>query len=146
MIREQYSYAFNNTDYDFAPKVRFHIVDKEPFTAAGITVLPIEVMHDRLPVRGYRIGGLSYITDAKTIADSEKEKIKGSKVLVINALREREHPAHYTTAEALRLIAEVQPEMAYLTHMSHQFGLHAEMERALPPHVRVAYDGLVLEV
>jgi phosphoribosyl 1,2-cyclic phosphate phosphodiesterase len=146
MIREQYHYAFHNHDYEFGPRVSFHRVQSEPFTAAGIAITPIEVMHYKLPVRGYRIQGLTYITDAKTISDAEKEKIKGSKVLVINALRDKDHIAHYTTAEALKLIEEVKPDTAYLIHMSHQFGLHADMERFLPPHVHVAYDGLVVDI
>jgi phosphoribosyl 1,2-cyclic phosphate phosphodiesterase len=92
------------------------------------------------------MGALTYITDAKTITAEEKEKIKGSEVLVINALRYSEHNAHLTTGEALELIAELKPKMAYLTHLSHQFGLHAAEEAKLPPNVRIAYDGLVLEI
>ena len=109
MIREQYPYAFNDIDYDFAPKVNFHRIDKVPFTAGGIKVIPVEVMHHKLPVKGYRIQYITYITDAKTISDIEKEKIKGSKVLIVNALRASDHIAHYTTEEALRLIEEVKP-------------------------------------
>jgi phosphoribosyl 1,2-cyclic phosphate phosphodiesterase len=146
MIREQYAYAFNNNSYDFAPRVAFHRVRYEAFMAAGIEVMPIEVMHYKLPVRGYRIKDFTYITDAKTISDTEKQKIKHSKVLVVNALRPNEHISHYTIAEALQLIEETRPEIAYLTHMSHQFGLHAEMEHKLPSNVKVAYDGLVIDI
>ena len=146
MIREQYSYAFKSSDYDFAPKVNFHLVGKERFTAACIEITPIEVMHHKLAVRGFRMGDFTYITDAKTISAGEIDKIRGSKIMVVNALREREHNAHFTTAEALALIAEIKPEMAYLTHLSHQFGRHAEMEPTLPANVRIAYDGLVLDI
>jgi phosphoribosyl 1,2-cyclic phosphate phosphodiesterase len=146
MIREQYSYAFNDNNYDFAPKVKFHRVNLEPFIAHGIPVIPIEVMHYKLPVRGYRIGDFTYITDAKTISGEEKQKIKGSKVIIVNALRAHDHIAHYTIAEALALIAEVQPSIAYLTHLSHQFGLHADMEPTLPHNVKIAYDGLVIDI
>jgi phosphoribosyl 1,2-cyclic phosphate phosphodiesterase len=146
MIREQYSYAFADNNYDFAPKVTFHQVRLEPFVAGGIEVMPIEVMHYKLAVRGYRVGDFTYITDAKTIADTEKEKIKGSKVLVVNALRAHDHIAHYTIAEALQLIEEVRPEMAYLTHLSHQFGRHADIEPTLPANVRIAYDGLAIDI
>ena len=146
MIREQYSYAFENTEYDFAPKVKFHRIDGEPFIADGVSITPIEVMHYKLPVQGFRIGNFTYITDAKIIDPQEKEKIKESDVLVINALREHEHNAHLTKAEALALIAEVKPKMAYLIHMSHQFGLHAAVEPTLPDNVRIAYDGLQIEV
>ncbi len=146
MIRGQYPYAFNNDNYDFAPKVKFHRVYLEPFLAAGIPITPIEVMHYKLPVRGFRIKDFTYITDAKTISDTEKEKIKGSKVLIVNALRANDHIAHYTIAEALQLVEEVKPEMTYLTHLSHQFGKHADMEGTLPANVRIAYDGLVLDI
>ena len=146
MIRGQYPYAFNNDNYDFALKVKFHRINLDPFLAAGIPVTPIEVMHYKLPVRAFRIKDFTYITDAKTISDTEKEKIKGSKVLVVNALRANDHIAHYTIAEALQLVEEVKPEMTYLTHLSHQFGRHADMEGTLPANVRIAYDGLVLDI
>ena len=146
MIREQYPYAFADNNYEFAPKVKFHKVRYEDFLADGVHVTPIEVMHHKLPVRAYRIKDFTYITDAKTITDAEKEKIKNSKVLVVNALRAEEHIAHYTLAEALQLVEEVKPELTYLTHLSHQFGLHAEKEKLLPPNVKIAYDGLVIEM
>ena len=146
MIRQQYPYAFTDHDYAFAPRANFHRVGQEPFDVCGITVTPIEVMHYKLPVMAYRIADFTYITDAKTISDTEKEKLKGTKTLVVNALHEREHIAHYTIAEALDLIAEIKPDMAYLVHMSHQFGRHADMESRLPANVRIAYDGLVIEI
>ena len=146
MIREQYSYAFTDRSYDYAPKVNFHRIRFEPFLADGVLVTPIEVMHYKLPVRGYRVGDFTYITDAKTISNEEKQKIKGSKVLVVNALRAQDHIAHYTLEEALALIDEVKPERAYLTHLSHQFGKHADMEPTLPANVKIAYDGLVIDI
>ena len=144
MIREQYSYAFGNTAYEFAPQVTFHRITQASFFAAHVQVIPIEVMHYQLLVQAFRIGDFTYITDAKTIAHNEVEKIKGTKILVVNALRARDHNAHFTLAEALQLIDKVQPEKAYLIHMSHQFGLHAAIEPTLPPHVFIAYDGLEL--
>ncbi|MCW3125775.1 MAG: fold metallo-hydrolase [Bacteroidetes bacterium] len=146
MIRQQYPYAFTDHDYAFAPRVNFHRVGYEPFIAAGIPVMPIEVMHYRLPVKGYRIKDFTYITDAKTVTDAEKEKMQGTKTLVINALHHNDHIAHYTLTEALAVIEEIKPERAYLIHMSHQFGLHAVMEKKMPPNVKIAYDGLVIEV
>lgn len=146
MIRQQYPYAFSETDYVFAPKASFHRVTHKAFEVCGIPVTPIEVMHYKLPVKAYRIGDFTYITDAKTISDTEKEKLKGTKTLVVNALHAREHIAHYTTEEALDLIAEIKPEAAYLIHMSHNFGLHAEMQDKLPANVKIAYDGLVVEI
>jgi phosphoribosyl 1,2-cyclic phosphate phosphodiesterase len=144
MIREQYPYAFGGSDYEFPPQVVFHRIDGSPLQVCGLDIIPITVMHDRLPVQAFRIGDFTYITDAKTIADTEKAKIKGTKILVVNALREREHKAHFTLAEALAFIDEIQPEQAYLIHMSHQFGLHAEVAPTLPSHVHIAYDGLTI--
>jgi phosphoribosyl 1,2-cyclic phosphate phosphodiesterase len=118
MIRDQYPYAFTEIDYAFAPKANFHRVGHHPFDVCGISVTPIEVMHYKLPVKAFRIDDFTYITDAKTIADEEKAKLKGTKILVVNALHAREHIAHYTIAEALELIAEIKPDMAYLVHMA----------------------------
>jgi len=146
MIHEQFSYAFNENEYAFGPKVKFHRVGYEPFDVAGVKVTPIEVMHYRLPVKAYRIADFTYITDAKTISDTEKEKLKGTKMLVVNALHAREHIAHYTVEEALALVREIKPETAYFTHMSHQFGLHEAMQQTLPANVKIAYDGLVVEI
>ncbi|MFN8277695.1 MAG: MBL fold metallo-hydrolase [Chitinophagales bacterium] len=144
MIREQYSYAFDNKEYDFAPKVRFHRVDAESFQAAGIPIQPIEVMHHKLPVRGFRIGDFAYITDAKTVAASEMEKLRGLDILVVNALRHTEHNAHFTLEEALAFIRELSPKKSFLTHISHQLGLHDQVEPMLPEGVHLAYDGLEL--
>ncbi len=146
MIREQYSYIFADTGYSYAPKVSMRSVGQETFEVGSLSVTPIVVMHEKLPVTAYRIGDFTYITDAKTISDTEKEKIKGTKVLVINALRTQEHSAHLTLGEALALIDELNPDTAYLIHMSHHFGLHADMEHKLPHNVKIAYDGLVLEI
>ena len=118
----------------------------EKFVAAGVEVVPIRAMHKDLPVLGYRIGGLAYITDANYIAPEEMEKLRGVKVLVINALRKEKHFSHYCLPEALEVIEAVGPERAYLTHMSHEMGLHEETMRGLPSGVELAYDGLRVEV
>ncbi len=145
MIREQFSYAFKNTEYEFAPKVHFHRIDKAPFVVGDITVQPIEVMHYKLPVKAFRIGDFTYITDGKTVAPDQMELLKGTKILVINALRHHQHNAHFTIEEALEMVRLIQPERAYFTHLSHQFGLHAEMQKQLPENVRIAYDGLTIQ-
>lgn len=145
-IKEQYSYAFTETDYPYLPKMNFHRIDKDTFSVGHLQVTPIEVMHAHMPVKAFRIGSFTYITDAKTIAPEELEKIRGTKVLVVNALRETEHYSHLSIPQALALVEEIQPEVAYFTHMSHQFGLHAEMEQRLPANVRIAYDGLKVQV
>lgn len=146
MIREQYAYAFKKSDYDFAPKVEFHTIRHDNFQIKNLTITPIEVMHHSLPVTAFRIHDFTYITDGKTISDTEKEKIKGTKTLVINALRKEEHHSHFTLDQALQLIEEINPEQAYLIHMSHQFGLHEEMQKELPANVKIAYDGLKISV
>ncbi len=145
-IREQYSYVFKDTDYPYLPRMQFIRVEDEPFKVGDVDVTPIEVMHATMPVKGYRLGHFTYITDAKTISAEEKAKIKGTKVLVVNALRAEDHYSHFNIGEALELIAEVKPETAYLIHMSHQFGFHAEMEKKLPPGVIPAYDGLKISI
>ena len=107
--------------------------------------MPIEVMHYKMPVFGYRINDFTYITDAKTIAPAEIEKVKGTKILIVNALHRSEHISHFNLEEALAFIAIIQPEKAYLTHISHLFGKHSEIEESLPENVFIAYDGLEIE-
>ena len=145
-IKEQYSYVFTETDYPYLPKISFNRIQDSKFSVQGIEVIPIQVMHATMPVLGYRFGDFTYITDAKTITKEERDKIRGSKILVVNALRPEDHYSHFTIEEALELVADVKPELTYFTHMSHQFGLHAEMEQKLPANVRVAYDGLKIKV
>jgi phosphoribosyl 1,2-cyclic phosphate phosphodiesterase len=107
---------------------------------------PIEVMHHKLPVFGYRIADFTYITDANFISEEEQEKIKGSKVLVLDTLQKEPHLSHFTLSQSLELIDKLDVPRAYLTHISHKLGLHAEVEDDLPANVRLAYDGLVLEM
>ena len=104
-------------------------------------------MHHRMPhVQAFRIGGFTYITDANYIAPEEKEKIKGSEILVVNALRKEPHLSHFTLDQAIAFAGEIQPKETYFTHISHQLGLHKEVEQGLPPHVHLAYDGLVVKL
>jgi phosphoribosyl 1,2-cyclic phosphate phosphodiesterase len=146
-IREQYIYAFKQTDYPYLPKMNFIRIEKEhAFDVKGVNVIPAEVIHGGMPVLGFRLGDFAYITDAKTVSKEERDKLRGTKTLVVNALRYNEHYSHFTVDEALAFIEDIKPERAYLTHMSHQFGLHAEMEQKLPTHVKPAYDGLKIVV
>jgi len=103
-------------------------------------------MHYRLPVLGFRIGDLAYITDANFISEGEKEKLYGVKYFIVNALRKEKHASHFTLSEAVELISEISPKRAWLTHMSHQMDYHYELEKELPPHIRPAYDGLSFDV
>lgn len=142
-IKTTYHYAFDKTNYPGLPAFQLRDIDKdEPFYIRDIHVQPIEVMHYRLPIFAYRIENFAYITDAKTIAPQEEEKLKGVEILVVNALRKEEHFSHFTLAEALALIARVKPQKAYLTHISHYLGLHEQVQKELPENVFLAYDGL----
>jgi phosphoribosyl 1,2-cyclic phosphate phosphodiesterase len=145
-IKREYAYIFEEPSYPGIPKIDLHTIGLQNFSVEGIPVVPIEVMHHQLPVHGFRFGNFTYITDANFISPKEKEKIKGSEVLVLNALRREPHISHYTLAQALELIEELKPKQAYLTHISHQLGLHEEVEKELPVGVNIAYDGLVVEL
>ncbi|MCY1535275.1 Beta-lactamase superfamily domain protein [compost metagenome] len=123
-----------------------HDVDNEPFYIGETLIRPIEVLHYKLPVMGYRIGDFTYITDAKTISEASLAKIKGSKVLVVNALQRESHISHFTLQEAIDFANLAGAEQTYFTHISHNLGLHADVERELPSHIRLAYDGLSFEI
>ena len=146
-LRREFHYIFSSFDYPGLPKVNLNQITSEKFTLpGGLEVQPIEIMHYVMPVLGYRIGDFTYITDAKTISAEEKIKLKGTKTLIVNALHQKVHISHFNLQEALDFIEEIQPEKAYLTHISHLFGTHEEIEKLLPPNVFAAYDGLILEV
>ena len=139
-------YCFRDHLYPGVPALDRIIINDSPFYINGLKVTPINVMHGKLPIFGYRIGDFAYITDAKEIPEEEMEKLKGLKVLVINALREREHFAHLCIREALEIIDRLKPQEAYLTHFNHEIGLHNEFENRLPPHVHPCYDGLTIRI
>lgn len=145
-LHREFHYAFGDNPYPGVPRLDFRLIDNEPFVIDDVTWSPIEVMHYILPVQGFRIGDFTYITDAKSIADEELQKIRGSKVLVLNALRIEEHISHFNLQQALDMIELLKPEKAYLTHISHLFGTHKEIENMLPKNVYVAYDGLKIEI
>ena len=145
-IKQEFAYIFAKDKYPGIPEVNLHQIENHPFEIEGIPILPIRVMHLQLPLLGYRIGDFTYITDANYILDEEKEKIKGSKYLVVNGLRREKHVSHYTLSEALELIQELKPKHAFITHISHQMGFHKDVQAELPPNVTLAYDGLVLDI
>lgn len=145
-IKREFSYIFSDVKYPGIPKLEFIDIDKEKFIIDDIEMQPIEVMHYRLPVLGFRIKDFVYITDAKTIDEKEIEKIQNCKILVLNALQIEPHISHFTLEEALEMIAKIKPETAYLTHISHRLGKHNEVSSELPKNVFLAYDGLVLEI
>lgn len=145
-LKRDYYYAFSDTKYPGVPMLDFRRISNEPFEFNNDTITPILVWHYKLPVFGYRIGDFTYITDAKTIDDEEIEKIKGSKVLVINALRKQEHLSHFNVDEALDMVDRIKPERAYFTHISHLLGKHENVAQELPPNVQIAYDELKIRV
>jgi phosphoribosyl 1,2-cyclic phosphate phosphodiesterase len=145
-IKDQYSYVFTETDYPYLPRMNFIIIDNQPFHIHHLPVTPVEVMHGPMPVKAFRFGDFSYITDAKTVAPAEMEKLKGTKTLVVNALRPEPHYSHFTIDEAISFARQIKAETTYFIHMSHQFGLHAITEKTLPAGFRVAYDGLKITV
>ena len=141
-LQREYAYIFSDMRYPGIPQVSLHEIDNQPFRVEGIEVTPIEVRHYHLPVFGFRIGDFTYLTDANYIAPAELDKVRGSRVVVLNALQTEPHLSHYTLAEALAVLEDLRPDRAYLTHASHKLGLHREVEQRLPPFVQLAYDGL----
>lgn len=141
-------YCFAREHYPGSPLIHLHTVEpRVPFAVNGIDILPVRVMHGSLPILGYRIGSLAYITDMKTMADEDVCCLEGIETLVVNALRfAPEHSTHQCVDDALRFAKRVGARRTYLIHMSHDIGLHAEASRRLPPNVFFAYDGLVIEI
>ena len=142
-IRTRIPYVFREHKYPGVPKLELHDIDDTSFVAAGLPIVPVRVMHGRLPILGYRIGNMAYLTDLKSLPEEEFAKLQGLDVLILTALRKGEHPAHESLDEALALIERLRPKEAFLIHMSHRIGLHAEVEKMLPEHVHLAHDGLV---
>ncbi len=145
-LKKDFYYAFAEKKYPGVPEIILHDIDETPFIIGGITLQPILVWHHKMPVYGYRFNDFTYITDANRIDEDQKEKIKGSKVLVLNALRREPHISHFTLQQAITLAEELQIPQVYFTHISHQLGLHKEVELELPAHIHLAYDGLEVEV
>jgi len=145
-LKREFAYVFAEMKYPGIPEVALNTIDLKPFNIGNILFRPVEVMHYKLPVLGFRIGDFTYITDAKTIAEPEKQKIKGTKTLVINALQIEKHISHFTFVEAIAFAKEIGAEKTYFTHISHRLGRHQSILGLLPKNITLAYDGLVLEV
>ncbi len=144
-LKYEYPYIFAEKKYPGIPRINIHLIDKKEFKVNDLKITPIRVMHYRLPVLGFRIGDLAYITDANFIPEEEKEKLFGVKYFIVNALRKEKHVSHFTLSEAVDLIGEISPKRAWLTHISHQMGSHSSLEKELPSHIKPAYDGLSFE-
>ncbi len=145
-LKNEFPYVFTPQGYGGAPRIEVHEIHNQPFTVQYFEIIPVEVLHHQLPVFGFRIGEFAYITDANRIPAKELEKIKNVKVLVINALQKSPHVSHFTLNEALEEIEKINPEKAYITHISHRMGLYDEVSRELPDHVSLAHDGLKIEI
>ncbi len=141
-IKKEYSYVFAEYQYPGIPKMRLNQITDYGFSVKGIALIPLRVFHYRLPVYGFRIGNFAYITDANYVPEETKEKLFGVKYLVINALRKEKHISHFSLREAADFIREISPRKAFITHISHQMGLHEEVSETLPPGIMLAYDGL----
>ncbi len=146
-LRTRVDYCFRDHPYPGVPKLNLHEVECTPFMIDGLKITPIEVMHGKLPIYGYRIGNFAYVTDAKTISEREKEKLKDLDVLILNCLRIKQpHFAHLILPEALELINELKPKRCYLTHACHNLGKHEDVAKILPPRIEYAYDGEVITI
>lgn len=145
-LKREYAYIFSDEKYPGVPRINMHLIQNKEFTISGIPILPIRAYHYKLPVFGFRIGSFAYLTDVKSIPDEELDKIKNLEVLVLTALRKQSHLSHMNLDEAVEIIEKIKPMKTYLTHLSHAFGLHREEEKKLPPHIRIAYDGLSISL
>lgn len=146
VLKKDFDYAFSDKKYPGVPELEIHEIINQPFCIDQTVITPIEVLHYKLPVYGFRINDFTYITDANYISDTEKNKIKGSRILVLNALRKEPHISHFSLSEAITLAQEIGAEQTYFTHISHQLGLHEEVQSQLPENIYLAYDGLTIEI
>ena len=145
-LRRDFYYAFTDTKYPGIPELDLHTVDMDPFMVGDIPVLPVQVWHLKMPVLGFRFGKFTYITDANRIEADEKEKIRGSEILVLNALRLKKHISHFSLDEAVEMARELRVRSSYFTHISHQLGKHAIVEAELPEGMHLSWDGLKLNI
>jgi len=145
-LRRDFYYAFAERKYPGVPEINLNLITNDPFRVGDLDVMPIEVWHMRMPVLGFRIGNFTYITDANRLDMEARERVRGSEVLVVNALRKEPHISHFSLSEAIELVRDLEVPQAYFTHISHQLGLHEEVSRELPDGIALAYDGLELSI
>jgi phosphoribosyl 1,2-cyclic phosphate phosphodiesterase len=145
-IRTEFAYAFAEKYYPGIPRFALRLVNNDPFQVNGVDIIPLHVLHLRLPVMGFRIGDFSYITDAKFIPEETMQRLKGTKTLVLNALQKEEHISHFNLKEAIEMVDRIKPQKAYFTHISHKLGLHAKVSDELPENISLAFDGLQLSL
>ena len=145
-LKSEFHYIFSKDSYPGIPKINLQTISLAAFSVGDIELLPIEVMHYKMPVLGFRINDFTYITDAKTLNPSELAKIRGSKILVINALQKEAHISHFTLAEAIAFAQDMDAEITYFTHISHRLGKHEEISDLLPPNIKLSFDGLEIHI
>lgn len=145
-LKVEYAYAFSEFKYPGIPRLLLNEISNQPFEINGVTIRPLPVMHMKLPVLGFRIHNFSYITDANFISDETYSLLAGTEILVLNALQVEKHISHFNLEEAIQVVDRIKPKKAYFTHISHKLGKHAPLERKLPAHISLAYDGLQLVV
>jgi phosphoribosyl 1,2-cyclic phosphate phosphodiesterase len=143
-LRKEFSYIFAEVRYPGLPQIDMHTITDQVFAIGNTEIIPIDIMHYKLPILGFRIKDFTYITDAKTVSEESITKIKGTKILVVNALQKEHHISHFTLDEAVAFANRIGAETTYFTHMSHNLGLHEEVEKELPKNIKLAYDGLTL--
>lgn len=145
-LKAEFHYIFSKDSYPGIPKINLNTISSEIFSVGDIELLPIEVMHYKMPVLGFRINDFTYITDAKTISELEMDKIRGSKIVVVNALQKEGHISHFTLAEAISFAQDIDAETTYFTHISHKLGKHEDVSAFLPPNIKLAFDGLEIHI
>ena len=146
VIRKDYDYAFKKNKYPGSPEFQLNMIKDEVFTIGDLLIEPIAIQHLTLPILGYKINNMAYITDASFIAPSEISKVQNLDLLVINALRHKEHYSHFNLTQAIQVIKEINPKRAYLTHISHEMGKYVDVAPTLPDNIFMAYDGLEVEI
>jgi phosphoribosyl 1,2-cyclic phosphate phosphodiesterase len=145
-LRREFEYVFAENRYPGIPRLQLHEIANEPFEIMGVVFTPIDVLHHRLPVFGFRIGNFAYITDVNHISEVEQAKLKNLDVLVLGALQREQHISHYTLEEAIKMTDILCPKVTYFTHLSHKMGRHTDVEKELPAHIKLGYDGLRLKL
>ena len=145
-LKREFAYVFSDKRYPGIPEIVLNTIDESPFDIGDIKITPIQVWHYKMPVYGFRFGNFTYITDANRVDEYEKQKIRGSEILILNALRKEDHISHFTLQQAIDLVKELEIPKAYFTHISHQLGKHDDVNAILPEGIELAYDGLVISL
>jgi phosphoribosyl 1,2-cyclic phosphate phosphodiesterase len=145
-LKIEYAYVFDKDAYPGIPRLQMNEINDRPFTVNGVNILPLPVLHLKMPVLGFRFENFSYITDANFIPDNTMERLVGTEILVLNALQVEPHISHFNLDNAIKMVDRIRPGKTYFTHISHKLGLHSDIEKELPPNTFLGYDGLELSM